>query len=71
MGRKRKERGGKRRKEEAGGGRGQGEAEEDREARLALRLGRRARGRCVHAQEERSGSYAPPVNCVYVCGGGN
>ena len=41
-------RGWKRRKEEAGGDRGrQGEAEENRKARLALRLGRRALGTAI------------------------
>ena len=41
-------RGWERRKEEAGGDRGrQGEAEENRKARLALRLGRRALGTAI------------------------
>ena len=72
---KRREKEGKRREEEGGdggeGGGGGGMDEMGKGERTALRLGRRARGRCVHAQEERSGCYAPPVNCVYVCGGGN
>ncbi len=47
-------RGWERRKEEAGGDRGrQGEAEKNRKARLALRLGRRALGTAIREEKGR------------------